>query len=192
MGQFVAILAGLTNELHFHQEKCLWIHSTYLASHQASLSRFINVTTLVFTNLVISISHMISLEECFGAFARGVRNLRLYRPVARPISLVYCILSFPTAVNIDISYPQWAAIEERDDLPPPPPEGVRFTGMLHLRGFMGRWPKFFELLSAQSIKFQKTRLIGCDFQNPIPVQSLLVATSNHVRTLHLAAAGSRE
>jgi hypothetical protein len=104
---------------------------------------------------------------------------------------MHCVLLFSAAVDIDISYPRWATVNEREDSLPPPPGSVGFTGVLHLRGFVGRWPEFFELLSTQPIRFQKTRLIGCDFQSSIPAQSLLVATSHCVRTIQLVAVGNR-
>lgn len=181
---FSAALAGLTRELHLLQEKSVWMHPGYLALYQVHLSRFTNVTTLVFVNLVTSAFHAVSLADCFGSFARGVRHLRLHRPVTRPSSLMRCVLLFSSAVDITILDPRWSIVNEREDPPPQVPENAEFTGMLYLRGFVGPWFKFFELFSAQSLKFRKILLICCDFLTSGPAQTLFVATS-HVRTLHL-------
>jgi len=186
------VLAGLTCELRFHQEKHLWIHPANLALHQAHLSHFTNVTTLVFVNLVTSPFHAVSLEDCFGSFARSVRHLRLHHPVTRPSSLMHCVLLFSAAVDIEIVHPRWAVVSEREDSPSRLPENAGFTGTLHLRGFSGPWLKFFELLSAQSLRFQRILLVGGNFQSSVPVQSLLVATAHYVRTLHLIAVSNRE
>jgi len=181
----------LTRQLNFHQEKHLWIHPANLALYQVHLSHFVNVTTLVFVNLVTSPFHTVPLADCFGSFARSVRHLRLHRPVTRPSSLIHCVLLFSAAVDVEILYPRWAVVSEREDTPPRPPENVGFTGTLHLRGFLGPWVRFFEFLSAQSLKFQRASLVDCNFHSSSPVQSLLMATSHYVRTLHLAAVGNR-
>ena len=48
------------------------------------------------------------------------------------------------------------------------------------------------LLSAQPLKFQKTRLIGCELGTPTPTQLLLGAVSCSTKTLHLVGYGNRE
>lgn len=168
------------------------MHPAKLALHRTHLSHFTNITTLVFVNLVTRPFHTVPLTDCFGSFARNVRRLRLYRPITRPVSLIHCVLLFPAVTDIDISDPQWATQDEDGNTPAPRSGSVRFTGMLHLRGFLGRWVKFLGFLSMQSIGFQRVRLIGCDFQNPTIVRSLLAATSRNVRTLHLVPLCGRE
>jgi hypothetical protein len=189
---FLGTLASLTRELRLHQEKRIWVRPATLTPHLTHLARFTNVTTLVFANLVAPSFHATSLSRCFGSFATSVQRLRLHRPIARPTSLVQIILFFSAAVDIEIQSPRWSVADESEVLARPSPGGLRFTGTLHLRGFGERWPQFFALLSAQSLRFQRTRLIGCEFSTSTPTQLLLGAVSHSTRTLHLVGFGNRE
>lgn len=188
----IGTLASLTRELHFHQDKRSWVRPTVLAPHLPHLGHFTNVTTLGFANLVTSSFHAASLSDCFGSLITSVRRLRLNRPIARPVSLAQTIFLFSAAVDIEIQYPRWSVVEENAALVGPPPGSLGFTGTLHLRGFGERWPQFFDLLSARPLRFQKTRLMECEFSTPIPTQSLLDAVSGSTRTLHLVGFGNRE
>lgn len=189
---FLGTLASLTQELRFHQERRIWVRPATLTPHITHLARFTNVTTLVFINLVTSSFHAASLSRCFGPFAAGVRRVRLHRPIARPTSLVQTILLFSAAIDVEIQHPRWSVADETEVLVPPPPGELRFTGTLQLRGFGEMWPQFFALLSAQSLRFQKIRLIGCEFSTSAPTQLLLGAVSHSTRTLHLVGFGNRE
>lgn len=121
-----------------------------------------------------------------------MQHLRLHRPIARPTSLVQTILFFSAAIDIEIQYPRWSIADEDEVLVHPPRGSLGLTGTLHLRGFGERWQQFFALLSAQPLRFQKTRLIGCGFSTSIPTQSLLGAVSRSTRILHLVGFGNRE
>lgn len=190
--RFPGMLASLTRELHFHQERLFWVRPVTLAPHLAHLARFTNVATLVLSNFVPSAFHATSILHCFGSFAARVHHLRLHCPIARPTSLVQIILLFPAVTDIEIQSPQWGLKDENEVLVPPPQGGPRFTGTLNLRGFGERWSPFFVILSAQPLEFRKTRFIGCEFGTPTPTQSLLEAVSHSTRTLHLVGFGNRE
>ena len=169
-----------------------WVRPAILVPHLEHLARFTNVTTLVFVGLATSAFCAASLLRCFGSFVPNIQYLRLYRPIARPESLVRFILFFSTATDIEIQYPQWGTSEEDGFAVHPSPRGVRSTGMLYLRGFRERWPRFFMLLSAVQLGFQKTRLIECEFDDSVPTQSFLSAISQNTRVLHLVGFGHRE
>ena len=89
---FPGMLASPTRELHFHQEKLFWVRPPVLAPYLMNLAHFTNVTTLVFSNLVLSAFHSASISHCFGSFAACMQRLRLHHPFARPTSLVQMIL----------------------------------------------------------------------------------------------------
>jgi len=183
--------ASLTHELQFHQEQRHWVRPTILVPHLGHLSRFTGITTLVFAGLVTSAFRPASLLGCFRPFVPTVRHLRLHRPITRPESLMQFILFFSTATDIEIQYPRWNTAEEEF----PPHLFLRrpgFTGTLYLRGFGERWSHFFTLLSAERLGFWKTRLIGCEFDTPVPTQSFLGAISQNTRALHLVGFGYRE
>lgn len=73
-----------------------------------------------------------------------------------------------------------------------PPRNSRLTGMLLLRGFGEKWSQFLTLLSMEKPRFQRARLIECEFNTSIPTQTLLDAVSRNIRTLHLIGFGRRE
>ena len=186
------MLASLTHELRFHQEQRYWVRPTTLDPHLEHLSRFTNVTTLVFASLATSVFCPASLSGCFGSFVPTVRHLRLHRPITRPKSLVQLVLFFSTAIDIEIQYPRWSASEEDGLLLHQPLRRLGFTGTLYLRGFGERWSHFFALLSTERLRFWKTRLVGCEFCTSVPTQSFLGAISQNTRILHLVGSGYRE
>ena len=186
------MLASLTRELQFHQHQQFWICPATFAPHLNHLVRFTNVTTLAFSGLATSAFRTASLSNCFGTFVPSIRRLRLHRPITRPESLTQLVLFFSTAIDIEIQFPRWSAVEEDGFLLHPPPRRSRLTGTLYLRGFGGKWSHFFTLLSAEQLGFRKTRLIACDFDTSAPTQSLLGAVSQNTSILHLVGFGRRE
>lgn len=149
------------------------------------LSHFTNVTTIAFANLVAPVFDVASLTNCFEPFVTSVRTLRLSHPIARPTSLMQIVLLFPAAVNVQISSPRWSTTDENVNLHPPLQGEIESTGILQLRGFEEKWSEFFTLLSAHRLRFQKIRLIGCEFSTSVPAQALLEAASQSASTLHL-------
>lgn len=101
------------------------------------------------------------------------------------------ILLFPAAANIQISFPQWSAVDEHTTFHPPLREEIRFTGALYLCGFGEKWSEFFTLLSARRLRFEKIRLIACELNTSVPAQALLEAVSQSTSTIHLAGIGKR-
>lgn len=186
------MLASLTRELLFHQEKRLWIRPTILAPHLGHLARFTNVTTLAFVGLVTSVFCATSLLDCFGSFVPSMQRLRLHRPITRPKPLVELFLFFSTAIDIEIHCPRWSVTEEGGFHLHPPPRRARSVGTLYLRGFGERWAHFFTLLSAEELGFRKTRLVDCQLNTPAPIQSFLDAISRTTHILHLVVFGDRE
>lgn len=187
----LAAAAGLARELHFRQDKVLWIHPVNLLRHMPHLSHFANVTTLVFTNLIATVFHAISPANCFKPFVTSVRTLRLCRPVARPRSLMQIVLLFPAAVNVQISFPRWSVSDENLTLHPHLEEETEFTGILHLRGFEEKWSEFFALLSTCRLRFQKIRLMGCKFNTSTQLQALLESVSQTASAVQLVGVWKR-
>lgn len=186
------VLANLTRELVFHQEKRLWVRPTTLAPYLDHLARFTNVTTLVFVGLATSVFRATPLLDSFGSFIPSIRRLRLHSPITRPKPLVDLVLFFSSAIDIEIHFPRWSVAEESGLRPHPPPRRPRFAGTLYLRGFGVRWPQFFTLLSTEELGFGKTRLVGCQLNTSAPTQHFLDAISRTTRILHLVVFGHRE
>ena len=172
--------------------KRLWIHPAILSRHMSHISRFTNVTTLVFVNLVVGVFDAVSLTNCFEPFIARIRTLRIRHPIARPTSLMQVILLFSAAVDVQISFPQWSVTGENPILLPfLIQEDIGSTGILHLCGFGEKWSEFFTLLSARRLRFQKIRLVGCESNTSTPTQALLEAASQNTSALHLAGPGRR-
>lgn len=188
----LAGIAGLARELHFRQEKHLWIYPANLTRYLSHLSHFSNVTTLVFANLVTGVFDATSLSNCFGSFINGVRTLQIHRPVTRPTSLMQIIVLFSSAVDVQISWPRWSIADANVTLHPPLQEENGLTGTLQLHGFGEKWFGFFALLSARRLRFQKVRLQGCEFSTSSLLQSLLEAVSQSTCTLYLDGPRKRE
>lgn len=185
------VLPSLTRELHFRQEK-FWIRPTALTPHLEHTGLFTNVKTLVFCRLVTSAFDATSLSDCFGTFLPSVQCLRLHHPITRPKSLAQLVLFFSNVVDIEIQFPQWSTADEDGFLSLCfPPQKARLTGELLLRGFGRKWSSFFTLLSAEKLGFQKTRLVGCEFDALAPTQTLLDTISSSARTLHLVGPNNR-
>jgi len=188
----LAGVASLTRELHFSQEKHLWIHPANLPRYSSHLSHFTNVTTLIFTNIVTGVFDAASLSNCFEHFATGVRTLQIHHPITRPTSLMQILVLFSSAVDVQISYPRWSITDANITLHPPIQEESGFTGSLELHGFGEKWFEFFALLTTHRLRFWKVRLQDCEFGTSSLTQSLLEAVSQSACTLHLEGPRKRE
>lgn len=185
--------ASLTKELHFRQQKRFWISPVGLSHYLPHLAHFVNVRTLVFSGFATSAFNAESLSRCFGSFLSNVQHLRFHCPVSRPVSLIKTISLFTGALDVEIRHPRWSIAEGEEGFPIHSfPGSLQLTGTLHLRGFCESWGRFFELLSAQPLKFKKLGLVGCGFSSSFPTQCLLDAASPSVRNLRLIGFGSRE